>query len=257
VLLGCLAVSATEAPVVTAASLLESEPFWPYKVKLTDAFVPPGRAQPLKAGQQGVLIRVQPGGLARIDFSTRGKFPVPIDKTDLVENANRIRRGEIAKELPNFVYAIGARLVDTEAETLRGLPHDLFADRPGFLCVFADPSDEGFPALAEALAPLRDKNGVVTLLFPQGTHDDGDVRDKLHALHWTVPFVYDFLSEPYTRTLLDEGTPMPTVLLQTSEGRVLFQDEFSPAAVARLSAALDANFHGSTSVAGTTSGSAQ
>ena len=41
-----------------------------------------GRDAPLRSKQTGVLIRVEPGG-ARLDFGSRGKYLVPISKTDL------------------------------------------------------------------------------------------------------------------------------------------------------------------------------
>lgn len=245
----CLAASGAE-PAVTSTNLLERERYWPYRVTLTEAWSPEGRDELLRAGSVGVLIRVEPGGVARIDFSAEGKLEVPVERTDLVDNANRIRRGELAKGLPNFVHAIGTRLVDAAAPALRALPPEASADRPGFLCVFADPSDEGFASLVEALAPLRDRHDVATLLFPQGEHPDAGMRERLRSLDWRVPFVYDFLSEPYTRTLLDEGTPLPAVLLQTAEGRRVFQGDLSPELVPRLRASLDAEFGASSSLAG-------
>src|SRR6266478_2577980 len=77
--------------VVRAANLLDHEKLWPYRVTLTHAWQPPGGSAALVAGTVGVLIRVEPGGVARIDFSSDGKYEVPIEKTDLVENANRIQ----------------------------------------------------------------------------------------------------------------------------------------------------------------------
>ena len=61
----------------------------------------------------GVLIRVEASGLARIDFGRDGLYEVPVGATDLVERANRIRTGELRKMAPNFVLAIGPRLVDS------------------------------------------------------------------------------------------------------------------------------------------------
>ena len=147
---------------------------------------------------------------------------MPIEKTDLVENAERVRRGELAKSGPNFTQAIDTRLVDSAGPALASLS-PAKADRPGFLCVFADPTAADFASLAASLAPLGDRHQVMTILFPQGDHRDAGIRDELRSLEWTVPFVYDFLSEAYTRTLIADGTPMPSLLLQTKEGRVVFQ----------------------------------
>jgi hypothetical protein len=236
------AASAAELPDLTAASLLDSERFWPYRVALTRAWQPEGREAPLAAGTPGVLIRVEPRGIARVDFSADGKHPVPIEATDLVESANRIRRGELPKQLPNFVHAIRSRLVDPGADTLKGLAPERITGSPGFLCVFADPAAADFETLVASVAPLRERHGVATLFFPQGSYADAGVRERLRALEWKVPFVYDFLSEPYTRTLVDEGAAMPAVLLQTDEGRLVYLGGTDSDDVKALAAALDTEF---------------
>ncbi len=235
---------AAPADTLTASSLASADRLWPYRVSLVEDWQPAGREKPLRAGTLGVLIRVATSGVARIDFGSAGKYEVPVDETDLVEQADRIRRGELEKSAPNFTEAIGTRLVDSAGQQLSALAPAASADRPGFLCVFADPDGEEFGALAAALAPLSDRHGVMTILFPQGRHRDAGTREQLRSLGWSVPFVYDFLSEAYASTLLADGTPMPTLLLQTNEGRVLFQGRWSPDVVPELTAALDSAFGG-------------
>lgn len=258
VLLGGLCAAASGPAVqgpVTAAALPSLDAFWPYRVALVEAWQPAGRSEPLRAGTRGILIRVEPDGTARIDFSSMGKYEVPIDKTDLVQNADRIRRGKLAKSGPNFTRAIETHLVDAAGPRLAGLPPQASGRRAGFLCVFVDPGRDDFEALAASLAPLQDRQDVMTILFPQGEHPDAGMRERLRSLGWTVPFVYDFLSEPYTSTLLAAGSPMPALLLQNSEGRVVFQGRWSPGIVPELTSALDRAFgeaeHGTT---GATSG---
>ena len=236
-LASCLGASGT---VVTAANLLDHEKVWPYRVTLTEAWLPPGGAAPLTAGTVGVLIRVETGGVARIDFSSDGKYEVPIEKTNLVEDANRIQRGEIDKPAPNFLYAIGTHLVDSAADSLAPLAPETLYDRRAYLCVFADPRGKQFSELAKALRPLKARSDMETILFPQSQQPDAATRDQLRAADWKVPFVYWFLSVPYTRTLVREGTPFPTILLVTNEGRMLFQEPWQDGTLPRLQAALDA-----------------
>jgi len=183
-------------------------------------------------------------GLARIDFGSGGKYDVPVGKTDLVELANRIRRGELAKAAPNFTLAMRMKLVDSDRAELTSLSPEAMADRPGFLCVFADPAASGFEALAAALAPLRDRHGVMTILFPQSAQKDARVLARLRALGWHAHFVYDFLSEAYTGTLLAPGTAIPAIVLQTNEGRVVFEGAASPEIVPALAASIDRAFGG-------------
>jgi hypothetical protein len=230
------------APVVTERNLLASERFWPYQVALTRPCTPVDRSEALPGGLLGVLIRVEASGSVRIDFGRDGNYEVPLGATDLVARANQIRRGELPKLAPNFVLAIGPRLIDSSAVALRPFGLRAAAEQRGFLAVFADPAATDFADLANSLAPLREREGVLTVLFPQGEHRDARVGEQLRALHWPVPFVYDHLAEAYTRTLLPQTTPVPTLLLQTSEGRVVFQGKWKPSAMAQLSSALEAAF---------------
>ena len=226
------------AAIVTKQNLLASERFWPYQVALQGAWQAPGRTQPLSPDSPGVLIRVEASGLARIDFGRDGLYEVPVGATDLVKSANRIRLGELAKLAPNFLLAVGPRLVDSGSDSLRPFRYRDAAGNHAFLCVFADPDPETLTALAAALAPLRARTGVLTIFFPQGAHPDVQVRERLRASKWTVPFVYDHLSEGYTQTLLAEVTPPPALLLQTGEGRVLFQSRWRVDLAADLASAL-------------------
>lgn len=226
------------APAVSERNLLASDRFWPYQVALTRDWQGEGRR--LASGSLGVLIRVESSGAARVDFGRDGLHELPVGATDLVDRANRVRTGELAKAAPNFAFAIGPRLIDPAS--LRPLGLAASVHRRGFLAVFADPSAREFAALARALAPLRDRRGVLTVVFPQGAHADAAVRERLAALGWEAPFVFDHLAESYTRTLLREGAAMPALLLQTSEGRVVFSSPWSEPAAEALGAALERAF---------------
>jgi hypothetical protein len=228
-----LSLRAADDAVVTERNLLERERYWPYHVTLTKPFVP------LPAGSRGVLIRVESVDVARIDFGRDGLHQVPVASTDLVAHANGIRRGELVKKAPNFVLAIAPRLVDTSASTPVQYSFERAGKKRGFLAVFADPAADDFPQLAEALAPLEKREGLLTILFPQGAHPDPMVFEKVRATGWNAAFVYSHLTEPYTRSLLPKDAPRPALLLQTPEGRVLFQSGWREDAVAELQAALD------------------
>jgi hypothetical protein len=231
---------AEDASPVTTANLIASERFWPYQVALTRPWQPAGRAQPLRSGSDGVLIRIEASGLARVDFGRDGLYAVPVAETDLLERANRIRRGEAQKDAPNFVFAIGPRLLDSASPELQPFSLQAVAGYQRFLCVFADPKAPDFEAMTQALAPLRERQGLLTIVFPQGSHPDAEVYERLRSLAWRVPFLHDHLAEAYTATLLPEKTAFPALLLQTDEGRVLFQGPWSRDSAA-LHAALNRN----------------
>jgi hypothetical protein len=227
------ATASADAAAVTAQNLLEHERFWPYHVVLTKP------AGALKPGTIGVLIRLETNETARIDFGRDGLHEVLVAATDLVERANRVRRGELHKKAPNFVLAVAPRLVDTSSATPVQYSFERAGRQRGFLAVFADPGGADFQELAQALEPLAKREGLLTILFPQGGHPDPAVFEKLRGTGWNVPFVYSHLTEPYTRSLLPEDAPRPALMLQTPEGRVLFQSGWRVGAVTELRAAID------------------
>jgi hypothetical protein len=208
-------------------------------VALVQAWQPPGGQKPLGKGTRGVLIRVETAEVARVDFARSGLHDVPIAATDLLANANRIRRGELAKSEPNFLQAVGTRLVDPASGTPTAFAPERALAQRAFLCVFADPSAEGFADLARGLAPQRERSGMLTILFPQTDHGDSEVAATLQALGWTAPFVTGRLSELYTRTLLPAQATLPALLLQTGEGRLLFASPWKEGVASELKAALD------------------
>lgn len=221
------------AAAITEGNLLASERFWPYQTALTRPW------QSLPVGSVGVLIRVEAGDKARVDFGRGGLFELPIGVTDLVERSNAIRLGKVEKVAPNFLYALGPRLLDPA--TAKVYPFEDTARNQLFLCVFADPWRVEFgPLVSELEAFQRQRPGTLLMLFPQGRRPDSEVRGQLLAMKWSAPFVFDHLSEPYTKTLLSAQTPLPAVQLQTAEGRVLFEGRWSSAAAREIDAALGA-----------------
>jgi hypothetical protein len=237
-------VAQPQAPPVTEANLLENESFWPFRVALTQEWKPPGsEAAPVKPGFPGILLRVEPDRRLRIDFGRQGAWSVPVAATDMIEQAERVRRGEQKKLGPNLVLVVGPHLSASTGS--RPAPFDFAqaATFGAFLFVFADPAARDFPELAGALAALPASAGVGHVLFPQGSHAPDDVLRILQAGDWRPAFVFTAHSEPLTRSLLEDPTRLPALELETREGRSLFSGRWSKqdAALAqRLRAALEA-----------------
>jgi hypothetical protein len=229
------------APAIDSGNLLASERFWPYTIDLREAWKPSIGKAAVPAGTRGVLIRVESAKHARVDFGRHGVFEVPIAETDLLERADQIRLGRAPKPLPNFVEAIGPRLVSSTADPMRPLPIGTVYPHDGFLCVFADPNTPAMRELARAIAPLA-RPDVMPIFFPQGRPSDAAVWEKLRALDWKPAFVLQHLSEPYTRTLLGDGVAPPAILLVSREGRLLSQEPWSASAPSRIARAIESAF---------------
>ena len=245
-----------QAAVVTPGTLLENDRFWPYQVVLTEPLAPRGGSSvALRPGLRGVVVRYQPDGNVRIDFGRDGVVEVPLAKTDLVERVNRVRLGEERKISPNLTHAIGPRLVTTIDPAGPGtIPfEETFAAR-GYLAVFANPREEGFDELAEALAhaDLHGRHGVWTVLLPtvaQGQLPSLETHQRLHRAGWIVLFVHEAFALSYARSLRDEDEPAPALMLSTADGRLLLDRPFGAGALDEIEAALEAEF-GATRVAG-------
>jgi hypothetical protein len=228
------------APEVTAKNLLESERFWPYRVSLVKDWQPDAESPVLETGIGGVLVRVEDSDRARIDFGRYGIHEAPLDVTDILELANAIREGSLDKSAPNFAFAIIPRLADPSGPTLIPVRYRQAADHRAFLCVFVEESGFDFVALATALAPLQDREGLLTVVFPQARGKDRRIREELRDLGWTVPFAFDQFSEPYTLSLIGPDATLPTLLLVSPEGRELFRTEWQAGALRRLGEAIEA-----------------
>ncbi|MHA7837941.1 MAG: hypothetical protein ACX98W_10825 [bacterium] len=228
------------APEVTAANVASLDRFWPFRVMLREPWTPPGRDRPIEP-RPAVLVRVNGDGTARLDFAQAGRYAVPIGITDLVEAAERVRRGEETKMAPNLVLTLGNKLLDARSDRIR-----VFHIRPdtpidAILCVFADPESEAFAALARDLEGLADREDLEIVLFPQTSRlQDFGVGRRLRQLDFPVPFVRDRYKQPFTRSLLsDDPVPLPHVQLATLEGRLLMDGAWEAAkTLAQVEAAL-------------------
>ncbi len=224
------------APPVTEANLLESERFWPYRVKLTGRDM----ASNLPLESEGVLIRVEEKGRLRIDFGRDGVRTVPVGITNVVDAANAVRTGALTKMAPNLALAIGPRL-NGDALGIGRVPFGDSTARRGFLAVFADPEGEEFEAIAKSLAPLQSHDGVATVLFPQRLVNGDTFGTRLAALGWKIAYVYDYLVPGYTEALVGK-IDAPIVSLHTAEGRLLFERPWTPETAAELAQSVERNF---------------
>ena len=210
---------------ITVENLLQLEEFWPYQVKL---IVPwrPDEGPMLGAPKPGVLVRIEESGLARIDFAAGGVHQVPLENTNVLEQANAIREGAKLKAGANLIVATGPRLIDGSAVAPTIVDLMAINEATSFLCVFADPMAESFSGLAASLRSLEGKHGLRTILFPLGSHVDADVLTVLQQVEWPIAFVMDGFSELYARSLRSSATD-PSVIFTSREGRLFFEDQWS------------------------------
>ncbi len=205
-------------------SILSRDDLWPYRVDLIEAWDDGGRlARPLREGTTGVLIRLEDAERARIDFGRSGLYVVPVAKTDLVARMEKTLRGEIEKDAPNFIVAIGPRLLDPSREPLSLVPFGTIQAYDRFLCVYFDAtaSDSEIETIRARLAPIvRETPGLLTVLFPIGERKDPPMARLLKTVGWDAFFLPDHLADPYAHGLVGEDPELPRLQLTSAEGRV-------------------------------------
>jgi len=227
------------ATPVTYANLYAREQYWPYHIRLTETWKPEGFEGERFGYGLGVLVRVEADGDLRVDFARWGKHRVPAEVTNVVEEANRIRLGELRKGRPNFVLAVVNKLIDPSTEPVEYVkPFEVDPIR-AFLIVAADPADASFAELTAALRPVHERPDVMPVFFPQGGHTDDEVLEHIETAGWRAPFAHSRFSGPYTASILGEDLTLPSFVLQTPEGRVIEAGTWAAGTGETLTRALD------------------
>ena len=206
---------------ITYENLYANEADWPYHVELTGSWKPEGFEGEQFGWGIGVLVRVEESGDLRIDFGRFGQYVVPANETNVIREANRIARGEHNKGEANFVLAVVNKMVDPSTEPARYMKPRHVVDVNAYLLVAADPGSEHFAELVAALRPFHDRPDVMPVLLPQGGHRDADILAMCRAAGWTDPLIFGRYSPGYTQSILGDDLLLPSLLLQTPEGRVI------------------------------------
>lgn len=218
-------------------NLPEHERFWPYQIQLTRDWKPAGWEGDFGWGL-GVLLTVDAQQGLRVDFGRFGKHWIPADATDVVERANRIRRGEEEKYGPNLVVALRNRLLDPSGEILAKHFVDP-AERPAIVLVHADPLAKDFRALArEVSAWAAASPDALIVLLAQGDVGDAHVYKACHEARWQGAFVVDRFSRAYSEGYLEPERARPHVQVLTREGRILLSEPYAEGLGARLERAV-------------------
>lgn len=233
--------SRSDSGIVTWDNLYESERFWPYRIELVEAWRPAGHEGRFGWGV-GILVRVEPSGLLRVDFGADGKHLVPAGATNVIVEANRIRAGELAKRDPNFLVATGTRLLDASSNPLEPVSMESLREASGFLLLFADPASDDFMRIASELEPLRGVHRVQAILLPQGDARDGRVANLCKAAGWRGAFVFDRFSPPLTASYLPADVALPRIMLITPEAREILSVEWREGIVESVRSTIEAEW---------------
>ncbi|MCI0633039.1 MAG: hypothetical protein L0206_03865 [Actinobacteria bacterium] len=223
---------------VTYENLYEREQYWPDHVMLTEPWKPEGFEGERFGYGLGILVRVEPSGDLRIDYARLGQHRVPARVTNVIEQANRIRLGEVRKPRPKFVFAVANKLFDPNTDPPRYVNPIGVGYIETYLIVAADPASQGFAEIASALAPIRTRSEVMLVLFPQGALPDDRVLERCKEVGWTDPFLISTYVPGFTASIFGDLEP-PRVILQSPEGRVIHSSAWSEGTRASLEKAIE------------------
>ena len=219
--------SVDESMPITLSDLHRRDQHWHNIAAITEPWQPPGEDRVIPEKAQGVLVRVEPDGHARVDLGRYGMHWVPVEKTDVLDRANRVRSGELHKIGSVFTLAIANRLVDSRFDKPGPNPSAPIKMAEAILCVFADPEDAKLPRYAEQLRRFEGDLGLRTIFVPQaaGALDLEAVLETLQENEWPVPFTYPGASASFTELQLGEQPEGIVLMLVTPDGRVLYRSE--------------------------------
>ena len=219
--------------VITSENLFQNERYWPYHVILEEAWKPrgfQGESFAWEQGTVGVLVRVEPGGLLRVDFGRFGVHEVPISATTVLERANQIQRGERSKAAPNFVVAVIRRCLSLEGSPPQYWTAASVAEVDRFVLVAGEPGSESLRRRLKKLTPLAEDKGTAFVLLPHGSHRmDPAVIEKARSDGWPGCVVHSRFSDAYRHSIFGEDAERTAAIIQTPEGRILERVDGAPA----------------------------
>jgi len=214
--------SAAVATAMTADAVFDDSSSWPYRIALTEPFETESRTLP--AGTTAVLIRLESPQRALVDFGRNGLHRIPVDATNITQQASAIDKGEVAKDFPNYVQTIGPRLVDVTIDPINKFRFEDVVDQEYFITIYADGDMDTLVTLAEAVEAQQstlEQTQTLAFIIPQETMHDFDYAERMRAAGLKIPFMYGHLAMPYTRVLDHGAKAFPTMVLTDANGKIL------------------------------------
>lgn len=216
---------------LTSQSLPAHSDFWPPKIHLTGDVET--RTGTFSTGQRGVLLRIEGNpAIAVVDFGRDGIHEVPLDQTDALATARRIKDGEEPKPLPNYLSMLGPpKLFRAVEGKMKAIPLHETGDWKGFLFLYLPVEDLDWTAFAGLLEENKDlvrKTGLQPLLLPLSRIKDAELFQKLKEYSLPVAVMHDFLGFSFLNALAHQPGDGPLFVATDLNGKVIGRwDEFT------------------------------
>lgn len=207
--------------------------FWPTlvnTVKEIDLEVKSGRAATISEGTRAVVIRLEPSGQLLVDFGREGIHLVDPSATNFVELSHAVANGKIDKLYGIMAGMIAQRLtIPTESGELLPYSFKTVNESDYFMLAYIEDDAGQFRVLSDfqkTSSELLKSTATTFLLMPTFDYRNKELSARLHAAGVRVPFMYDYLVKPYTKTMSHKPQP-PALIVTDANGRILERYEGS------------------------------
>ena len=82
---------------------------------------------------------------------------------------------------------------------------------------------------------------MLIVLFPQGAHDNERVLARCEEVGWASPFLYSLYVRGFTAAYFGDDAESPSLILQTPNGRLIYETAWRAGALTDLSNAVERN----------------
>lgn len=149
---------------VTEKNVYDRSELWPFNVSIVDE----EGTQTSGGGFPGILLRIEEDGTALVDFGRDGRKRIPVENTDIVENANKILKRQLVKDDFNFVRQTINMFATRKIgqKNMKPIDPKTFAKCANILLVYCDESIFTDECWESYQALLNDFVCTISLIIP-------------------------------------------------------------------------------------------
>lgn len=204
--------------------LAQNSDYWPRAVsilKTIDQDDVSGNRKKIKAGQEGILQRLEEGRLL-IDFGRHGVHWMLPDATDFFTRVREVYSGQRSKEFPNFSGQILSRLVFFPKQQNKHISMEDHLPKKGYIVVYPGTYSRDNIRVIDCLDDLVSEYSEIQFFTLQT-----DMRWQQHFMSKVnaLPIFLPHLAEGYTKAFHHEPKEQPSFVAVDQNGKVLYRSE--------------------------------
>ena len=188
-----------------------------------------GSKQTLIPAVPGVLVRITEEG-AVVDFGSNGRHILPIEQTDVIAQAERLRQANLAEHQASLHTQIGDKFWRWDGENLVRLGSDYFKDKKYLVFLYAEPDDassiERVRQFSRAYEDIEERNPTAEVVLMSAASKVQPFFDQDAP---TFPVMTWHMSSGYIYALDQQPGERPAVVITDFSNRIIHHpDQGSP-----------------------------